>query len=67
MGDSLEVSQHVGCTEEHSSRVCDIPADSLSEGMSGTLIQNTRQESLLSLHTHCKAAYSESETVTVHV
>lgn len=41
VGDSLEVSQHVGCTEEHGSRVCDIPADSLSEGMSGTLIENT--------------------------
>jgi len=37
VGNSLEVSQHVRRTEEHSGGVCDIPADSLSKGMSGTL------------------------------
>lgn len=40
--DSLEVSQHVRSTEEHSGGVCDIPADSLSKGMSGTLKLNAR-------------------------
>lgn len=33
----LEVSQHVGRAEKHSGRVSDVPADSLSKRMSGTL------------------------------